>query len=78
MSAISLRLPNSIHRHIKEIAKSEGVSINQFISVAVSEKVSALSVQDYFEERAKRASRNKFEKALSKVPNVEPEPYDRL
>ena len=31
MSALSLRLPDSIHRHIKEVAKKEGVSINQFI-----------------------------------------------
>lgn len=36
MGALNLRLPDSIHRHIKEIAKLEGVSINQFISTAVS------------------------------------------
>ena len=40
MSTLSLRLPQSIHRHIKEIAQKEGVSINQFISSAVSEKIS--------------------------------------
>jgi predicted HicB family RNase H-like nuclease len=39
MGALSLRLPTSIHKHIKEIAKKEGVSINQFISSAVSEKI---------------------------------------
>ncbi|MEN8262887.1 MAG: toxin-antitoxin system HicB family antitoxin [Nitrospirota bacterium] len=42
MSALNLRLPDSIHRHIREIAKKEGVSINQFISSALSEKISAL------------------------------------
>jgi len=42
MSTMSLRLPDSIHRHIKEIAKREGVSINQLITTAVTEKVSAL------------------------------------
>jgi predicted HicB family RNase H-like nuclease len=47
MSALSLRLPESIHRHIKEFAKTEGVSINQFISSAVSEKISALMTEDY-------------------------------
>ncbi len=30
MSALNLRLPDSIHRHIKEIAKREGVSINLY------------------------------------------------
>ena len=47
MSALNLRLPASIHRHIREIAKREGVSINQFISTAVSEKVSAILTEEY-------------------------------
>jgi len=55
MSALSLRLPESIHRHIREIAKKEGVSIDQFISSAVSEKISALMTEDYLEKRATRA-----------------------
>jgi len=55
MSALSLRLPESIHRHIREIARKEGVSINQFISSAVSEKISALMTEDYLEKRATRA-----------------------
>ena len=38
MGALSLRLPESIHRHIREIAKAEGVSINQLISSAITEK----------------------------------------
>jgi hypothetical protein len=42
MSTLSVRLPHSIHKHSKEIARKEGVSINQFISSAVAEKVSAI------------------------------------
>ena len=57
MSALSLRLPNSIHRHIKEIASQEGVSINQFISSAVSEKISAISTENFLLKRAKQANR---------------------
>ncbi len=64
MSALSLRLPESIHRHIKEIAKMEGVSINQFISSAVSEKISALMTEDYLMTRAKRAKKEDFVKIL--------------
>ena len=64
MSALSLRLPNSVHRHIKEISKKEGVSINQFIASAVSEKISALMTEDYLEQRAKRANRKQFYKIL--------------
>jgi uncharacterized protein (DUF1778 family) len=54
MSALSLRLPNSIHRHIKEIAAREGVSINQFISSAVSEKISAIMKSNIWSDQANK------------------------
>ena len=78
MSALSLRLPNSIHRHIKEIATQEGISINQFISTAVSEKISALTTEDYLAERASRANRDEFKKILSNVPARAPVSGDEL
>jgi uncharacterized protein (DUF1778 family) len=78
MSALSLRLPDSIHRHIKDIAKKEGVSINQFISSAVAEKISALLTEDYLKNRAKRAKRRDFERILDKVPARRPLPGDEL
>lgn len=78
MSALSLRLPESIHRHIREIAKKEGVSINQFISSAVSEKISALMTEDYLEKRAKRTKKRDFRKILSKVPSRTPILGDEL
>lgn len=78
MSALSLRLPESIHRHIREIAKKEGVSINQFISSAVSEKISALLTEDYLTERAQRAKKDDFRKILNKVPGRKPLPGDEI
>lgn len=78
MSALSLRLPESIHRHIKEVAKKEGVSINQFISSAVSEKISALMTEDYLKNRAKRAKKEDFRKILAKVPARKPMRGDEL
>ena len=78
MSTLSLRLPGSIHRHIREIAKKEGVSINQLISSAVAEKISALMTEDYLEGRAKKARREDFKKILAKVPNRKPLSGDEL
>jgi len=78
MSVLSLRLPDSVHNKIREFSKKEGISINQFIASAASEKISAFATLDYLEMRAKRADKKKFEEALSKIPNVEPEDYDRL
>lgn len=67
MSAISLRLPASLHRQVRELAKKEGISINQFISTALAEKISALMTTEYLEERAKRGDRRKYDKVLAKV-----------
>ena len=78
MSTLSLRLPEYLHNSVKELAQKEGVSINQFITLAVAEKMSALMTEDYLNERAKRGSREKFDAVLAKVPSVEPEEYDRL
>jgi len=78
MSALNLRLPNSIHRHIREIAKSEGVSINQFISSAVAEKISAIATQEYLTKRAERADKTEFKNILDQVPNRKPVDGDEL
>ena len=78
MSTLSLRLPNSLHEQIRLLAKQEGISINQFIASAAAEKIASLMTEDYIKERAKRASIDKFRAVLKKVPDVEPEEYDRL
>ena len=78
MSTLSVRLPDSLHKRVKQMAEGEGASMNQFITLAVTEKVSALMTVEYLKERAKRGSLQKFEAVLAKVPDVEPEAYDQL
>ena len=78
MSTISLRLPDSLHKQVRKLAERESVSINQLITLALAEKLSALITEEYLEERAKRGSRKKFERAMAKVPKVLPKGYDRV
>ena len=78
MSTLSLRLPNSLHKQIRQLAKREGISINQFIASATAEKMTSLLTEEYLNKRANRASRNKFQALLNKVPDVEPDNYDKL
>ena len=78
MSTISLRLPDSLHATARELARKERVSLNQFITLALTEKVSALMTEEYLAARAARGDRAKFEKALAQVADVEPEEHDRL
>lgn len=71
MSTLSVRLPDYLHQSVRELSQREGVSMNQFITLAVAEKMSALMTEDYLAERAKRGSREKYEAALAMVPDVE-------
>ena len=77
MSALSLRLPDSLHNRARILSKRDQVSINQFIASAVAEKISALETEEYLSQRANRASRKKFQAALSEVPDREPDQHDR-
>lgn len=77
MSAISIRLPDSLHRLARDIAKQDQVSMNQFIASAVAEKVSALATEQYLNERAARGSVDKFRAALAQVPDAKPEAFDQ-
>ncbi len=78
MTTLSLRLPESLHRKLSELAEAEGVSINQLISSAAAEKVAAIMTEEYLARRAKRASRSKFDASLRKVPKAPPLPGDEL
>ena len=77
MSTISLRLPESLHKKVRELAQAEDVSINQLITTALAEKMSALMTVDYLQERAARGDRTRFERAMGKVADVEPDEDDR-
>jgi hypothetical protein len=74
---MSVRMPNSLHKRLREFALKDNVSINQFITSAVTEKLAALSTLEYLEARAKKGSRAKFEAALQQVPDVEPNELKR-
>jgi predicted transcriptional regulator len=78
MSALNLRLSNSLHRKLSEVAEREGVSINQLINTAVAEKMSALLTEEYLATRARRGSRRRFAAVLAKIPDVTPTAGDRI
>ncbi len=78
MSTLSLRLPDSLHKEVKSLARKEGISINQFISSAVAEKMSALLTESYLKERSLKGDKESFLRAMSKVPDAEPSDEDRL
>ena len=78
MSNLSLRLPDSLHRKLREIAERDDVSINQFIATAVAEKAAAFLTVEYLEERGRRVDPNLIDRLLARVPDVGPLPGDAL
>jgi predicted transcriptional regulator len=78
MTALNVRLPESIHRRLRVLAEQEGISLNSLITSAVTEKIAILDAETVLLERAKRGSIPEFKKLLARVPNVGPLEGDEL
>lgn len=78
MSALNVQLPDSLYESLQELAERDEISIDQFVALAVAEKISALMTEHYLQERAQRGDRARYKSVLAKVPDAEPEPYDKL
>lgn len=78
MTTLSIRVPDSLHRAIKDLAAKDGYSMNQFLITAAAEKLSALETVDYLRERARRADLKDFDRLLAMVPDTDPDKGDEL
>ena len=70
MSALTIRLPNSVHQKVRELAQRDEISVNQFIAAAVSEKMASVMTVDYLKSEAAKGSRGAFEQFLNSVPDM--------
>jgi hypothetical protein len=77
-STFALRLPASLKKAITELAKEDGISVNQFITIAAAEKLSAIRTADFFAERAARADMEAFRKLLNRTGGEPPRPGDEM
>jgi hypothetical protein len=78
MSSVSFQLPEWLESELKRLAREDDISLDEFVAAALAEKVAALKTADYFERRAAQGVRSKYLAALHKVPDIEPDPEDRL
>lgn len=76
MTALTVRLPNSVHQKIKELAERDDISVNQFIASAAAEKMASVMTLDYLKSEAAKGKRSDFEHYLSMVPDVPVQPGD--
>ena len=77
-STYPLRLPKSLKENVAKVAKRDGTSINQFIAIAVAEKISALETEKFFAERAKNADMEAFRAIIFRPRGEPPRTGDEL
>lgn len=78
MTTLTIRLPDSVHRKVKELAARDGISVNQFIASATAEKMAAFLTLDHLRQEAALAKREDFLAVMNRVPDAEPMPGDEL
>jgi hypothetical protein len=80
MSTITTEIPDPVLKSIQQMAKSEGVPVERLAALAIAQAVGAWGIQrSHFRARAMRGNREKFERVLAKIPDVEPEhEWDRI
>ena len=78
MTTMSIRVPDSLHNAIKDLATKEGYSMNQFLITAAAEKLSSLGTVDYLRSRAERADLAAFDRIMKMIPSGPPDPGDEL
>jgi post-segregation antitoxin (ccd killing protein) len=78
VSTITVELPDAFRAAPGELAREQGVTVDQLLASALAEKVSALAGPEWLAARAARGDRAKFEEALGKVADVQPEERDGL
>jgi predicted DNA-binding ribbon-helix-helix protein len=78
MSTMSLRLPDYLHNSIREIADNEHISVNQLVTTAIAEKVSALATERYLNAMSAKGSAQVFDVVMDKVKKRAPLPGDEM
>ena len=72
MSNFALRLQTSLLDEARRVSESEGVALNQFINVAVAEKLSALRTEEFFRERGRKGDVSRAKQILKRAGRGKP------
>jgi hypothetical protein len=77
-ASYALRLPVSMKEAVAQVADRDGISINQFILLAVAEKLSAMETARFFTERTERADMDAFRRLLQREGGEPPRTGDEM
>ncbi len=77
-STYPLRLPAWLKAAAEKLSKADGTSINQFVVVAIDEKVAAMTTEELFAERRARADLAAFDRIMNRGNGAPPQSGDEL
>ena len=78
ISRINLRLPRSILAGIEKLSKQDGISINQFVSIAAAEKLAIMQAETYFAERIAKVDMAAFDRLMQRGGGEPPREGDEI
>ena len=78
MSTLQIELPDAAFNELAQLASKAEVPLKDFAARTLQEAIAAQHDREHLEERARRGNRARFEAVMAKVPDVAPEPNDRL
>lgn len=78
MKAVELNMPDDVYEKLENLASHDHLAVNEFALRKLQEFTRAFEDFRELERRARRGSREKFQAAMAKVPNVPPMPGDEI
>jgi hypothetical protein len=78
MSTLQINLPDSVRKRVEYFASEEGVSTDDFLATIITQRVAVAEADSYIRRRGSRGSAERMLEMLKRVPDVEPESYDRI
>lgn len=78
MSQLTVLLPDPLMADARVLAEEAHLTLEEFVAKLVVESVRVNAVWARYMNRGRNVSRERFIEILSKAPNVEPDPDDRI
>jgi hypothetical protein len=78
MNVLQIQLSDDTFKKIQDLAIKNKLSVENFLSDAISNNIEYFKHYNYFEKRFNDKTKEDFLRVLSQVPDVEPPAYDRL
>lgn len=78
MSTVSIEIPETIRSRVEHIAHADGLSVDDFITSVLSQRIAVADADSYVRNRARKGSADKLIELLNKAPDVQPDSFDQL